>query len=40
VCRLARHRALWLVGAHAAVVDHVLAPDEVELVDTDERMRS
>jgi hypothetical protein len=40
VCRLARHRALWLVGAHGAVVDHVLAPDEVDLVDTDERMRS
>ena len=40
VCRLARHRALWLVGAHAAVVDHVLAPDEVGLVDTDARMRS
>ena len=40
VCRLARHRALWLVGGHAAVVDHLLAPDELELVDTDERMRS
>jgi type IV secretory pathway VirB4 component len=40
VCRLARHRALWLVGGHVAVVDHVLAPDEVELVDTDARMRS
>src|SRR4051794_38618248 len=39
-CRLARHRALWLVGSHAAVVDHVLAPDEVDLVDTDARMRS
>ena len=40
VCRLPRYRALWLVGPHAAVVDHLLAPDEVGLVDTDERMRS
>lgn len=40
VCRLTRYRALWLVGGHAAVVDHVLAPDEVDLVDTDARMRS
>jgi type IV secretory pathway VirB4 component len=40
VCRLTRHRALWLVGSHVAVVDHVLAPDEIDLVDTDARMQS
>lgn len=40
VCRLPRHRALWLVGGHGAVVDHLLAPDEVDLVDTDAAMRS
>ena len=40
VCRLASHRALWLVGEHAAVVDHVLSPAEGGLVDTDARMRS
>jgi type IV secretory pathway VirB4 component len=40
VCRLTPHRALWQVGTHAAVVDHVLSADEVELVDTDARMRA
>ena len=40
VCRLPRHRALWLVGAHAAVVDHVLAAGDGPLVDTDAAMRA
>ena len=40
VTRLPAHRALWLVGRHVAVVDHVLAAGEVALVDTDERMRA
>jgi type IV secretory pathway VirB4 component len=39
VCRLPRHRALWLVGAHAAVVDHLLADGDGPLVDTDAAMR-
>lgn len=40
VSRLPRHRAVWLVGGHVSVVDHVLAPEEFALVDTDARMRS
>jgi type IV secretory pathway VirB4 component len=40
VTRLPAHRALWLVGRHAAVVDHVLAAGERDLVDTDQRMTS
>jgi type IV secretory pathway VirB4 component len=40
VTRLPAHRALWLVGRHAAVVDHVLAAGECDLVDTDQRMTS
>jgi type IV secretory pathway VirB4 component len=40
VCRLPAHRALWLVGEHAAVVDHLLSDaDRTALVDTDQRMR-
>ena len=40
VGELPAHRALWLVGGHPAVVDHLLAPgiDEA-LVDTDQAMR-
>lgn len=38
VVRLPPYRALWRVGRHAAVVDHVLAPGEAALVDTDGRM--
>lgn len=40
VTRLPAHRALWHVGRHVAVVDHLLAPHEVDVVDTDRRMRS
>jgi type IV secretory pathway VirB4 component len=40
VARLPRHRALWLVGGHAAVVDHVLADGDGALVDTDAAMRA
>ena len=39
VGRMPAYRALWLVGAHAAVVDHVLTDDEHQLVDTDLRMQ-
>jgi type IV secretory pathway VirB4 component len=40
VTRLPAHRALWRIGAHTAVVEHVLTADEATgLVDTDERMR-
>ena len=39
VGRLPAHRALWLIGRHAAVVDHILADDERCLIDTDARMR-
>ncbi|HWA67431.1 MAG TPA: hypothetical protein VG899_13810 [Mycobacteriales bacterium] len=38
VCRLAPHRALWRVGEHTALVDHVLTRGELSLVDTDARM--
>lgn len=38
--RLPSHRALWRMGKHVAVVDHLLAADEVAIVDTDSRMRS
>lgn len=37
--RLPAHRALWRLGRHAAVVDHLLARDELAFVDTDSRMR-
>jgi hypothetical protein len=40
VVRLPAHRALWRIGQHAAVVDHVLSAGERALVDTDARMRS
>ena len=40
VTRLPAFRALWLVGRNAAVVDHVLAAGERDLVDTDQRMSS
>ena len=36
--QLARGRALWKVGGRTAVVQHVLAPSERDLVDTDARM--
>jgi hypothetical protein len=37
--RLARGRALWRVGGHAAVVQTVVTPGEAELCDTDQKMR-
>jgi hypothetical protein len=38
--RLPPHRALWRIGRHTAVVDHLLSPLERErLVDTDQQMR-
>jgi type IV secretory pathway VirB4 component len=41
VTRLPAHRALWRVGTHTAVVEHVLTTDEADgIVDTDERMQS
>lgn len=40
VARLARGRALWRVGGDAAVVQHLIRPDEHHLVDTDTRMRA
>jgi hypothetical protein len=40
VTRLPAHRALWLVGRNAAVVDHCLSPAEHSLVDTDQAMTS
>ena len=40
VTQLPPHRALWQIGRHAAVVDHLLSPLEAQrLVDTDQRMR-
>jgi hypothetical protein len=39
VCRLGPYRALWRVGEHTAVVDHVLSAAERRLVDTDARMQ-
>lgn len=40
VSELPPHRALWLVGRHPAVVDHLLTPGADEaLVDTDQAMR-
>lgn len=40
VTRLPAHRALWLIGRNAAVVDHVLSASEYDLVDTDQAMTS
>ena len=38
--RLPPHRALWRIGQHTAVVDHLLSPlEQQHLVDTDQRMR-
>jgi hypothetical protein len=37
---LARGRGLWRIGQHSAIVDHILGAAEVEVVDTDGRMRS
>ncbi|HVV77953.1 MAG TPA: hypothetical protein VHC43_18200 [Mycobacteriales bacterium] len=39
VCRLAPYRALWRVGQHTALVDHLLTRSEVPLVNTDLRMQ-
>lgn len=36
---LPRGRGLWRIGRHAAIVDHILGPTELALVDTDARMR-
>jgi type IV secretory pathway VirB4 component len=36
---LPRGRGLWKVGRHSAIVDHILGPDELSVVDTDQRMR-
>jgi hypothetical protein len=39
VCGLGPYRALWRVGEHTAVVDHVLTDTDISMVDTDARMR-
>jgi type IV secretory pathway VirB4 component len=39
VCSLGPHRALWRIGEHTAVIDHVVGSDEWRLVDTDQRMQ-
>lgn len=40
VTQLPPHRALWQIGQHTAVVDHLLSPLEAQhLVDTDQQMR-
>ena len=36
--RLVKGRALWKIGAHTAVVSHVIAPTERQFCDTDARM--
>lgn len=36
--RLAKGRALWKVGGHTAIVEHVIAPAERQFCDTDARM--
>ncbi len=38
VGQLSRGRALWKLGGRTAVVQHILGPDETELIDTDARM--
>lgn len=38
VGQLTRGRALWKLGGRTAVVQHVLGPSEMEIIDTDERM--
>ncbi len=40
VTNLPNHRGLWQLGRHAAVVDHILAPDDHTIVDTDARMHA
>jgi type IV secretory pathway VirB4 component len=37
--QLARGRALWKIGAHTTLVEHVIAPSEEALCDTDQNMR-
>lgn len=40
VTQLPPHRALWQIGVHTAVVDHLLSPlERTRLIDTDSRMR-
>lgn len=39
VGQLTRGRALWKLGGRTAVVQHVLGPSELEIIDTDERMQ-
>jgi len=39
VCGLAPYRGLWRVGNRTAVVDHVVASDEWNVIDTDQAMR-
>ena len=36
---LSRGRGLWRIGQHSAIVDHILGAAEVDVVDTDGRMR-
>jgi type IV secretory pathway VirB4 component len=36
---LPRGRGLWKIGRHSAIVDHLLSPDELPIVDTDGPMR-
>ena len=38
VGQLARGRALWHIGGRSALVQHLLAPSEAHLTDTDARM--
>jgi hypothetical protein len=39
--QLPPHRALWQIGRHRAVVDHLLSPlEQTALVDTDQNMRT
>lgn len=40
VTRLPAHRALWHLGKRVAVVDHVVTTAELDIIDTDARMRS
>lgn len=38
IAQLTRGRALWKMGGRTAVVQHVLGPSEMDIIDTDERM--
>jgi hypothetical protein len=40
VARLGRGCALWKVGGDTTLVDHIVGPGELELTDTDHRMRA